>query len=63
MQKHVPFGWIASKTSTEYEFISYMKDDDSEYPFYLRVNGEGFGFRAIFNEYTLTDGIPFGIKE
>lgn len=63
MQKHQPFGWITSKTNIEHLFITCIKDDISEYPFWLRINSTSFDFEQIFDDFTFADGAPFGVKE
>ena len=51
MQKHQPFGWLKSKTSSQPLFK--LSDEVSEY--------SDWDFR--FNTLTFADGTPYGIKE
>ena len=54
--KHHPFGWITGKT----EHLSITSVSDVH--IWLGDNVY-FTFEDAFNEYTFTDGTPFGIKE
>lgn len=63
MQKHVPFGWIASKKGIEHYHIDYISDPINKVPFMLRIDGSSFNFADIFDDFTFPDGTPFGIKE
>lgn len=57
MQKHQPFGWV--KASHGHFFISGIRDKDVS--FGAKDNWNNYGY--LFNEYTFTDGAPFGILE
>lgn len=55
MQKHQPFGWVKSKSG--YELITCTMYDD------LWLGDTLTTTERLFNDYTFTDGTPFGIKE
>lgn len=68
MQKHVPFGWIKRKNSIEHLYINYITNDltesvDHEIRKELRICDDLMSFLETYNNYTFTDGTPFGIKE
>lgn len=54
MHKHPDFGWLYYKKDKYYVHISLMGDCTG-------MNGQRFD--SAFNNYTFTDGAPFGIKE
>ena len=53
MHKHPDFGWLYYKKDKYYVHISLMGDCTG-------MNGQRFD--SAFNNYTFTDGAPFGIK-
>lgn len=54
MHKHPDFGWLYYKKNKYFVNIGVMGD-------YSGMNGQKF--TEAFNNYTFTDGEPFGIKE
>ena len=58
MQKHQPFGWIKDNEDGHYTRITAV--DDAVIT--IRDNNL-WSFYDTMNNYTFTDGTPFGIKE
>ena len=54
MHKHPDFGWLYTKKNKYYVNIDAMGD-------YVGMNGQKYD--SAFENYTFTDGTPFGIKE
>ena len=59
MLKHEPFGWIKGKEDEYHTFITTVDNNDE-----MSLSGNnGWSFIGIMNNYTFTDGTPFGMKE
>lgn len=58
MQKHQPFGWLKDKNDGHRTLITAVDNEDM-----MALNGiTGWSFIGIMNNYTFSDGTPFGIK-
>lgn len=55
MQKHQPFGWVKGKKLRTFVGIFEVSKDGCELSAFDK-------YEALFNDYTFTDGTPFGIK-
>ena len=63
MQKHQPLGWLISKESRNYIYVSKVSTSiTSNYALIVLKDIELYADSA-FNNYTFLDGTPFGIKE
>ena len=64
MLKHQPFGWLKSKKTGSVGIIGTLYKKD-EVLVIIRATNEVNSFSSfdVFNDYVLTDGAPFGIKE
>lgn len=63
MQKHQPFGWLISKESRCYAYISKVSTSvTSDYAMITLIDAKYYA-NYVFNNYTFLDGTPFGIKE
>lgn len=58
MQKHQPFGWVKLKATRKY-FISKAIGD---FFAVVGLNDRPTNYDELFEEYTFTDGTPFGVK-
>lgn len=58
MKKHESFGWIKSKSSGTYMYISKVYNEC----IWVGSNHQ-YGYKSVLNKYTFVDGEPFGIKE
>ena len=58
MQKHQPFGWVKLKAIRKY-FISKAIGD---FFAVVGLNDRPTNYDKLFEEYTFTDGFPFGVK-
>ena len=63
MQKHQPFGWIQDKNYNGYKLLILSVNNDgvivADYD-----NGTSLeSFKALYLNYTFSDGEPFGVKE
>ena len=59
MQKHQPFGWLKDKNDGHLTLITVVDNEDM-----MALNGiTGWDFIGIMNNYTFSDGTPFGMKE
>ena len=59
MQKHQPFGWLKDKNDGHRTLITVVDNEDM-----MALNGiTGWDFIGIMNNYTFSDGTPFGMKE
>lgn len=63
MQKHQPLGWLISKESRNYIYVSKVSTSiTSNYALIVLKDTELYA-DSVFNNYTFLDGTPFGIKE
>lgn len=66
MIKHQPLGWLKSKKNGRFRCIGEMSWSDEFETVYIALStSESLSRSAdsVFEEYTFTDGAPFGIKE
>ena len=64
MHKHPDFGWIKGKVTGEYKQVIRVFGDGIELIFNISYNSPAdYSPEMMFDSYTFTDGIPFGIKE
>lgn len=65
MHKHPDFGWVKCKYTGNFASIGNISEKKDKKLFITWTTNEGCNFLAsdIFNDYTFTDGEPFGIKE
>lgn len=57
MQKHQPFGWVKDRNGSA--FVIEKVDSRS----FVEVYDEGTcALKEVFENYTFTDGTPFGVK-
>ena len=66
MLKHQPFGWLKSKKNRRFRCIGEMSWSDEFETVYIALStSESLSRSAdsVFEEYTFTDGTPFGIKD
>ena len=61
MHKHPDFGWV--KVTCEYEQIVRIFDYCKTELSFNITNSDDYSSEMMFNNYTFTDGAPFGIKE
>ncbi len=66
MHKHPDFGWLKDKDTGNYISIGEIskKSRDGD-PLITWATNEDYGFPIsdVLNDYTFTDGTPFGVKE
>lgn len=62
MLKHRPFGWIKSKKDGHYSMVTAV-DAFVEDNTYIAISGHLWSFDETMNNYTFSDGEPFGINE
>lgn len=61
MQKHQPFGWLKSSEGYYFQIVSMGKT-------FIGGTVDSSGrivpnsYRCLYNSYTFTDGLPFGVK-
>lgn len=58
MHKHPDFGWVKNKNSIPFYFKIIFVGYDI-----IKINDLNVNCEKCFNEFTFTDGEPFGIKE
>ena len=65
MLKHQPFGWVKCKYTGNFASIGNISEKKDKKLFITWTTNEGYNFLAsdVFNDYTFTDGEPFGIKD
>lgn len=65
MHKHSDFGWLKSKQSGSFATIGAIiqQEEDSVRVRWSTNETQNFTASAVFNDYTFTDGTPFGVKE
>ena len=65
MHKHSDFGWVKCKYTGNFASIGNISEKKDKKLFITWTTNEGYNFLAsdVFNDYTFTDGEPFGIKE
>ena len=65
MHKHSDFGWVKCKYTGNLASIGNISEKKDKKLFITWTTNEGYNFLAsdVFNEYTFTDGEPFGIKD
>lgn len=64
MLKHQPFGWLKSKTSKSAILIGSVYYTSKEVWIILATDEtDSCSASDLFNNFTFSDGIPFGIKE
>ena len=65
MHKHSDFGWVRCKYTGNFASIGNISEKKDKKLFITWATNEGYSFLAsdVFNDYTFTDGEPFGIKE
>ena len=66
MMKHQPFGWLKSKKDGRYRSIGELSWSDELETVYIAFStSESLSRSAdsVFEEYTFSDGAPFGVME
>ena len=65
MHKHSDFGWAKCKYTGNLASIGNISEKKDKKLFITWTTNEGYNFLAsdVFNDYTFTDGEPFGIKD
>ena len=65
MHKHSDFGWAKCKYTGNFASIGNISEKKDKKLFITWTTNEGYNFLAsdVFNDYTFTDGEPFGIKD
>ena len=65
MHKHSDFGWVRCKYTGNFASIGNISEKKDKKLFITWTTNEGYNFLAsdVFNDYTFTDGEPFGIKD
>ena len=66
MLKHHPFGWLKSKMNGRFSCIGEVYGSDEFETVYIALSTSESLSRSsdsMFEQYTFTDGAPFGIKE
>lgn len=66
MQKHQPFGWLKSKETGCYIYVSKVAKSVATNHVLIMLVGITISQNTaagVFDGYTFTDGTPFGIKE
>ena len=66
MLKHQPFGWLKSKMNGRFSCIGEVYGSDEFETVYIALSTSESLSRSsdsMFEQYTFTDGAPFGIKE
>ena len=66
MQKHHPFGRLKSKNDGRFRFIDEVTWSESYREAIIELSANESllrGSNSVFEEYTFSDGTPFGIKE
>ena len=56
MKRHRPFGWVKPKNEERFYCITILSSN-------LNVCNSIYKYTEGFNNFTFTDGTPFGIKE
>lgn len=64
MHKHPDFGWLKSKTTGKYALIGEVLERKDKEPYITWATNQYYDFSVsdIFDDYTFTDGAPFGVK-
>ena len=63
MHKHPDFGWIKGKVTGEYKQVIRVFGYKTELIFNISYNSlADYSPEMMFDNYTFTDGTPFGIK-
>ena len=64
MHKHPDFGWVKVNVTGEYEQIVRIFDYcKTELSFNIANSDDDYSSEMILNNYTFTDGAPFGVKD
>ena len=66
MLKHQPFGWVKSKKSGSHFSIGSVlwdKEFDDVFVTFACDGMLGRSSKSMFEDFTFSDGTPFGIKE
>ena len=63
MHKHPDFGWIKVNVTCEYEQIVRIFDYCKTELSFNITNSDDYSSEMMFNNYTFTDGAPFGVKD
>ena len=64
MHKHPDFGWVKVNVTSEYEQIVRIFDYcKTELSFNIANSDDDYSSEMILNNYTFTDGAPFGVKD
>ena len=66
MMKHHPFGWVKSKKSGSHFSIGSVlldKEFDDVFVTFACDGMLGRSSKSMFEDFTFSDGTPFGIKE
>ena len=66
MLKHQPFGWVKSKKSDRHFSIGSVlwdKEFDDVFVTFACDGMLGLSSKSMFEDFTFSDGTPFGIKE
>lgn len=65
MHKHPDFGWLKAKITGRFVNIGDISEREDKKSFITLATNQYLNFLAsdVFNDYTFTDGEPFGIKE
>ena len=64
MHKHPDFGWIKENVTGEYkQIIRIFEYYKTELSFNITNSDDDYSSEMILNNYTFTDGAPFGVKD
>ena len=64
MHKHPDFGWVKVNVTCEYEQIVRIFDYcKTELCFKIANSDDDYTSEMMLNNYTFTDGAPFGVKD
>lgn len=58
MLKHQPFGWVVRKDTGNFATVASVTEFDI-----IFQNDIAYSYKKMMDNYTFTDGTPFGIKE
>lgn len=58
IQKHKPFGWVIRKDSNAHCYICIIFPEKAGF-----VGDYIYDYKYLYDNYTFSDGTPFGIKE
>ena len=62
MLKHQPFGWIISTNTERSKMIDVFDGSEDATDLPISINGSWWKLAQVFENFTFTDGTPFGMK-